>query len=99
MAFDTKLMFHEHVRRITEHAICATQGLAILGNSLQGLSPSHCRLLYTQCIRPIVDYASLACYVGSASMIKPLINTQKMAIRRICSAYVGGDKEKHMETR
>src|SRR5258706_4752584 len=68
MDFYTKLMFHEHVRRITHHATCATQGLIILSNSLQGASPTHCRLQYTQFILPIEDYPSLRSSPGSTPM-------------------------------
>jgi hypothetical protein len=56
--FDSKLNFHEHVRRTALKAEAALGGLYMLGNTLRGLSANHFRLLYTQTIRPIINYTT-----------------------------------------
>jgi hypothetical protein len=56
--FDSKLNFHEHVCRTALKAETALRGLHMLGNTLKGLSAHHFRLLYTQTIRPIINYAT-----------------------------------------
>jgi hypothetical protein len=56
--FDSKLNFHKHVRRTASKAENALGGLYMLGNTLKGLSAHHFRLLYTQTIRPIINYAA-----------------------------------------
>jgi hypothetical protein len=50
ITFDSKLNFHEHVRRTALKAEKALKGLHMLGNTLKGLSAHHFRLLYTQTI-------------------------------------------------
>jgi hypothetical protein len=50
ITFDSKLNFHEHVRRTALKAETALGGLHMLGNTLKGLSAHHFRLLYIQTI-------------------------------------------------
>jgi hypothetical protein len=50
ITFDSKLNFHEHVRRTASKAENALRGLYMLGNMMKGLSTHHFRLLYTQTI-------------------------------------------------
>jgi hypothetical protein len=58
ITFDSKLNVHEHVHRTTLKAETALGGLHMLGNTLRGLSAHHFRLLYTQTIQPIINYAA-----------------------------------------
>jgi hypothetical protein len=56
--FDSKLNFHKHVQRMAIKAETSLGGLHMLGNILKGLSTHHFRLLYTQTIQPIINYAT-----------------------------------------
>jgi ribonuclease HI len=85
--FDAHLNFHEHVRRVTDKAARAVNGLRILGNSIRGLAPSHFHTLYLQAIRPIMDYAAPVWHSGTASQIKPMTIVQNNALRLICGAF------------
>jgi hypothetical protein len=87
ITFDSKLNFHEHVRRTALKADSALGGLHMLGNMLKGLSANHFRLLYTQTIRPIINYAAPTWAAGTKSQIKPLIKIQNRALRLICAAF------------
>jgi hypothetical protein len=59
----------------------------MLGNTLKGLSTHHFRLLYTQTIRPIINYAAPTWAAGTKTQIKPLIKVQNKALRLICAAF------------
>jgi hypothetical protein len=79
--FDSKLNLHEHVCRIALKAETALGGLHMLRNTLRGLSTHHFRLLYTQTIRPIINYAAPTWAAGTKSQIK------NKALRLICAAF------------
>jgi hypothetical protein len=85
--FDSKLNFHEHVCRTALKVETPLGGLHMLGNTLRDLSAHHFRLLYTQTIRPIINYATLTWAVGTKSQIKPLIKVQNKVLRLICTAF------------
>jgi hypothetical protein len=87
ITFDSNLNFHEHVRITAIKAENALGGLYMLGNTLKGLSAHHFRLLYTQTIRPIINYAAPTWAAGTKSQIKPLIKVQNKALRLICAAF------------
>jgi hypothetical protein len=85
--FDSKLNFHEHVHRTALKAETALRGLHMLGNTLRGLSAHHFRLLYTQTIQLIINYAAPTWAAGTKSQIKPLIKVQNKVLRLICAAF------------
>jgi hypothetical protein len=85
--FDSKLNFHEHVHRTASTAENALRGLYMLGNTLKGLSAHHFRLLYTQTIRPIINYTAPTWAAGTKTQIKPLIKIQNKVLRLICTAF------------
>jgi di/tripeptidase len=85
--FSSKLNFHKHIHRTALRAETTLGGLHMLGNTLRGLSAHHFRLLYTQTIRPIINYAAPTWAAGTKSQIKPLIKVQNKAQRLICAAF------------
>jgi hypothetical protein len=87
ITFDSNLNFHEHVRKTAIKAENALGGLYMLGNTLKGLSAYHFRLLYTQTIRPIINYTAPTWATGTKTQIKPLIKIQNKALRLICAAF------------
>jgi hypothetical protein len=87
ITFNSKLNFHEHVRRTASKAENALRGLYMLGNMLKGLSAHHFRLLYTQTIQPIINYAAPTWAAGTKTQIKPLIKIQNRVLRLICAAF------------
>jgi hypothetical protein len=86
ITFDSKLNFHEHIRRIALKAENALRRLQMLGNTLKGLSTHHFRLLYTQTIWPIINYTPTWA-AGTKTQINPLIKVQNKAVRLICTAF------------
>jgi hypothetical protein len=76
ITFDSKLNFHKHVRRTANKAENTLGGLYMLGNTMKGLSAHYFRLLYTQTIRPIINYAAPTWAAGTKMQIKPLIEIQ-----------------------
>jgi hypothetical protein len=87
ITFNSKLNFHEHIHRTALKAEIALGGLHMLGNTLKGLSAHHFRLLYTQTIRPIINYTAPTWAAGTKTQIKPLIKIQNKALRLICAAF------------
>jgi hypothetical protein len=87
ITFDSNLNFHEHIRKTALKAENALGGLYMLGNTLKGLSAHHFRLLYTQTIRPIINYAAPTWAAGTKTQIKPLVKVQNKALRLICTAF------------
>jgi hypothetical protein len=87
ITLNSKLNFHEHIRRTALKAETTLGGLHILNNTLRGLSTHHFKLLYTQTIRPIINYAAPTWAAGTKSQIKPLIKVQNKALRLICAAF------------
>jgi hypothetical protein len=84
--FDSKLNCHKHVCRTALKAETALRGLHMLGNTLRGLSTNHFKLLYTQTIRLIINYAAPTWAMGTKSQIKSLIKIQnKGAKTHMCS--------------
>jgi hypothetical protein len=78
--FDSKLNFHEHVHWTALKAETTLRELHMLRNTLRGLSAHHFTLLYTQTIRPIINYATPTWAAGTKSQIKPLIKIQNKVL-------------------
>jgi hypothetical protein len=54
--FDHKLSFNKYIRFYSTKALTSIKAMHMLGNSSQGLSPKHKRLLYRSCVIPIATY-------------------------------------------
>ncbi|KAB5590851.1 RNA-directed DNA polymerase from mobile element jockey [Ceratobasidium theobromae] len=64
---DRRLNFKDHVSRMAMRAKCVLGGMRMLGNSLQGLSVYHARMLVQACIIPILTYSFALWFHGRNS--------------------------------
>jgi hypothetical protein len=87
ITFKSKLNFQEHIHKVTTKANTALGGLYIFSNTMKGLSAHHFQLLYTQTIRPIINYATPVWVSGKSSQIRPLTIIQNKALRLISTAF------------
>ena len=55
---DRKLSFTHHVNLLATKGKAIVQGLRILGNSIEGITPSNLRLLYKTVVIPAITYGS-----------------------------------------
>ncbi|KAB5587693.1 RNA-directed DNA polymerase from transposon BS [Ceratobasidium theobromae] len=80
---DQRLNFKDHVSRMATRAKCVLGGMRMLGNSLQGLSVYHTRMLVNACIIPILTYGFALWFHGrnSKGHCKTLQTIQNIACR------------------
>ncbi|KAB5587508.1 RNA-directed DNA polymerase from transposon BS [Ceratobasidium theobromae] len=78
---DRRLNFKDHVSRMATRAKCVLGGMRMLGNSLQGLSVYHARMLVNACVIPILTYGFALWFHGrnSKTHCKTLQTVQNIA--------------------
>ena len=52
--FDSKLLWHDHIDRMSNKASSALQALTLLGNTICGVNAQQLRILYLGCVLPIL---------------------------------------------
>lgn len=85
--FDPKLLFNEHVKKVTEKAMKAAHSLRLLGNTTQGLVQRHLRQLYIACVRPIMTYGSPVWWTGKKAHEAQLTKVQNESLRLVCAVF------------
>jgi len=85
--FDRKLLFNHHVKKISTKAEAALGCIAMLSNTVQGLSHLNLRTLYRICILPIMTYASAVWWTKKEAHAKALSRIQNRALWIICAAF------------
>ena len=55
---DRKLTFRHHVDLLTKKGNAIVSGLKVLGNTIEGISPSNLHLLYKTVVIPAITYSS-----------------------------------------
>jgi len=53
---DRKLTFREHINKVASKGLAIIQGMEVLGNTVEGISPANLRLLYNTVIIPVITY-------------------------------------------
>ena len=85
--FDRKLLFNEHVKKLSAKAEAAIGCIAMLSNTMRGLSHLNLCTLYRTCILPIMTYASPIWWRKKEIHAKALRQVQNRALRIICAAF------------
>ena len=86
---DRKLSFHHHVNLLASKGDAIVQGLRVLGNSIDGISPSNLRLLYNTVVIPAITYGSQLWFVPSKPK-KKLVEKLEKVQRKALIAISGG---------
>lgn len=90
---DPALSWKEHIAQVARKGLAVSEALQRLAMSTWGPSLRNTRLLYTAVTRPTITYGLSAWGVRSAgeeqyrSVVKPLAEVQKIALRRAIGAY------------
>ena len=85
--FDRRLLFNEHVNTLASRAEAVVGRMAMLANTVRGLSQIHLRHLYRACIIPVMTYASPVWWTGKKLHYMALERVQRRALRLICAAF------------
>ena len=85
--FDRKLTFNHHVKVVAARGENAVNSLAMLANTVRGLSHSYLRRLYLSCVIPEILYACPAWWNGTKCLGKPLEKVQRSGLKLICAAF------------
>lgn len=85
--FDRKLLFNHHVKSLAARCETSVNGMAMLANTVRGLSQMHLRRLYLSCVIPKLLYACPAWWNNTKCQRKPLEKVQRKAMLTICAAF------------
>lgn len=95
--FDRRLSFNYHVQTMAGKAGNAAGRLAMLANTVRGLSQVNVRRLYQACVVPVITYAAAVWWpnkkgkdgklVGKKQHEKDMERVQRKALRIICAAF------------
>ncbi|KAF8622833.1 hypothetical protein AX15_006717 [Amanita polypyramis BW_CC] len=90
--FDSELNFDAHVQKYINKSMSALNAMRMLGNSIEGFTPSKRKLVYTACIWSIASYGSQLWYRKNAKGIKQktgkLDKVKNTAMRWISRAFL-----------
>ena len=87
---DRQLTFKRHVELLTKKGHATVKGLKVLGNTIEGISPSNLRLLYKTVVIPAITYGSPLWYdpvKPNRSLIRKLEQVQHKALIQIAGAF------------
>ena len=87
ITFDSKLLFNEHVKTVTNKAENIAKGLTMLGNMVCGLHQHLLRTVYGACVRSVMTYASPVWWDGKKKHANKLTRVQNTCLRHICAAF------------
>ena len=84
---DSKLLFHEHVKKKVGEATTVLFQIERLSNTERGLSFQAVRQLYTACITAIADYGVPVWWKGQKHLLDRYQKLQNLALRKILGAF------------
>ena len=93
---DQKLLFHHHVDLLTKKGHTTIKGLQVLGNTIEGISPSNLRLLYKIVVIPAIMYGSQLWFnpnKPNRKLVKKLESVQHRALKQIAGAFWDSQEE------
>jgi len=82
--FNRKLLFNKHMKKLSAKAI---RCIAMLSNTIQGLSHLNLCILYKICVLPIMTYASAIWWRKKEIHAKALKQVQNWVLNIICAAF------------
>ena len=86
MTLDKSLKWGPHIRELKGKAGRATNLLRVVSNTRWGADSKTSLLLYTACIRPILDYGSILYAAAAKSNLNKLEVIQNQSLRLVCGA-------------
>ncbi|KAF8624372.1 hypothetical protein AX15_005910 [Amanita polypyramis BW_CC] len=72
--FDPYLNFNTHIQRYINKAFSALNVMRMLGNSIEGFTPSKRKIVFTACVWSITTYGSVLWYNKNAKGMKQKVN-------------------------
>jgi len=87
---DRKLTFREHINKVTSKGLAIIQGMKVLGNTVEGISPANLRLLYNTVIIPAITYGAPLWFTPDKPQTKlmaPLERAQRKALLAISGGF------------
>jgi hypothetical protein len=87
---DRRLTFIHHISLLAKKGLATVHGLKVLGNTIEGISPSNLRLLYKTVVVPAITYGSQLWYnptCPNTRLLKPLEKVQHKALIQIAGAF------------
>jgi len=85
--FNRKLLFNEHVKKLSAKAEAAIGCIAMLSNTIWGLLHLNLHTLYRTCVLPIMTYASAIWWRKKEIHAKALRRVQNQVLHIICAAF------------
>ena len=93
---DRKLSFRHHVNLLAKKGHAIVCGLKVLGNTIEGISPSNLQLLYKTVVVPAITYGCQLWFnpdKPSHSLLRPLERVQHKALLAIGGAFWDSQEE------
>ena len=87
ITFDSKLLFNDHVKAVTNKAENITKGLTMLGNTVHGLHQSLLCTIYGACVCSVMTYTSPVWWDGKKKHACKLTRVQNACLHHICAAF------------
>ena len=87
---DRRLSFNHHINLLAKKGHATVQGLRVLGNTIEGISPSNLRLLYKTVVIPAITYGSQLWFNPKnpkRKLIEKLEQVQHWALIQIAGAF------------
>ena len=93
---DRQLTFTQHVNLLAKKGLATVQGLKVLGNTIEGISPSNLRLLYKTVVIPAITYGSQLWFNPNkpqTRLVNKLEQVQHKALIQIASGFYDSQQE------
>ena len=94
---DRKLSFTHHVNLLAAKGLAIVNGLKVLGNTIEGISPANLRLLYNTVVIPAITYGSQL-WFNPKKPIQKLVKKLEQVQRKALIAISGGFYDTPLET-